>query len=218
MNHTNFLIVAIAGISALAFCSNAQAQQPSIADTPSWAKGLTGEADRYAQRCLGGNMRACNHLAVIYHGNHYRVAIDTTNPEFARQLYEMACAGNEYSGCSSLGNMLAKGDGGRINFQRALCFHQKACEGAGFRPDGSWIPHSCNMLGLAHEHGVGVLPNLDIAHLYYSQSCEGPHVWGCQNLAALNAKMKTNSIQQESKDFFDVPTSRSSDECSAPIS
>lgn len=92
-------------------------------------------------------------------------------------LYQRACDGGSFDGCTSLGVNYSVGRGVRQDHERARELFAIACDGGDSR--------GCSNLGVAYEHGLGVTKDYGRAYFFYKKACDGKNAMGCVNLAGL---------------------------------
>ena len=133
---------------------------------PDWAKGLTGEAKRHADRCLDGSMGDCNNLGFDYDQGKDGAP---QNYAHARTLYSIACDGGRSSGCYNLGYLYHKGSGVSVDYGRARSLYTKACDGGEMK--------GCHNLGTLYYEGSGVPVDKVRAKQLHQKACDS----GIQN-------------------------------------
>ena len=146
------------------------------ATKPDWAKGLTGEAKRFADKCLDGSMGDCNNLGAAYRGIHPSIKLPQNNAH-ARRLYAKACDSGTMEGCYNLGNLYQHGRGVSVDYGRARTLYAKACDGGNMK--------GCSNLGNLYHKGSGVSVDYGRARTLYSKACDGGEMQGCHNLGTL---------------------------------
>src|SRR5687767_12430672 len=83
------------------------------------------EAMRLRQSCEGGDVEACNQLAVKLQKGEYVLRDERR----AADLFDQACIGGVGEGCASLGLIYQRSRSVRRDSARALSLFQKGCEG-----------------------------------------------------------------------------------------
>jgi len=134
----------------------------------------------FSQGCSGGNLQACNHLAL---------AVAEIQPARAVEAYQKACEGGFKLACRNLGLMLRDGRGVPIDLARAAALLDKACKAG--------VPLACTSAGdldaMRGSKGGGTRHREMIAH--YKQGCETGDPTACRQigLAFLDGRGVTRS-------------------------
>lgn len=130
------------------------------------AAGCTPASLRNLQRgCDQGSGAACSRLGTAY----YEGKDDKGQPidldlEKARRAFESACSHDDAASCSSLGDMLVKGEGGPADGARGVSLHRRACElGAGA---------ACVKSAVAYRDGASVARSPELAAAQARRGCE----------------------------------------------
>ncbi len=124
--------------------------------------------------CDTGDVDSCNELGQLYYNGDKNVSVDFTK---AVKLYEIACNGNNMSGCSGLGVMYHNGEGVKKDSSKAYVLFEKACK------SGESV--GCNNLGYLYETSAGVKQDLVKAKELYQQACAAGYDYACENYKRL---------------------------------
>lgn len=138
---------------------------------PQKSTSCSGEPDEAAcleQRCEKGQARACLERAEQLRGE----------DEPKRRVFnKKACDGGDLLGCTKLGAMHERGDGGDKNEAEAFRLYKQACDGD--------IGDGCNNLGYLYENGVAVAQDSKEAVRIYEKGCGLKTGEACSNLGLL---------------------------------
>ncbi len=135
-------------------------------------------------------------------------------PEWAAaaENFEKACDGGYSQACTALADMVASGQAGPVDIERAKALYQRGCDRGdkvacqAIAPIGNAAPvhapapeaerqlfdacqqgdnGACNELGERHTHGDGVSQDYDRAAKLFQRACAGGEMAGCTNLGIL---------------------------------
>ena len=111
-------------------------------------------------------------------------AYDRGDHQKAAQLCQKDCDEENAFSCGILGSLYAEGKGLRQDYQKAVHFYQKACDGGEAKKKGG----GCYNLGFLYINGQGIGQNFSTAKEYYGKACDLGLQLGCDDYRKLNEK------------------------------
>jgi len=139
--------------------------------------------------CENGEMSACADLGEIYQNGFEGEAVDY---EKALKFNQMACEGEDSSGCANLALMYVGGQGTVKNSAKATELFERACEGGQI--------FACRNLGHMYVEGDGVDKDLQKGAWFLDAACGNGDFIGCVYLARYLEKAGDMSY---AKDFYE---------------
>ncbi len=145
-------------------CTNLGIGQNTLA-----APDYTGAIASFTRACELGHATGCSELGSAFIDRQAHIDL-----EAARKFKDKACELGSMDGCSDFGMLLARGEGGPADMDRAVQLFQKAC--------AADVASGCGRLGLSYQHGFGGLPkDLTKAKELFDQGCKGGDEEACAN-------------------------------------
>lgn len=138
---------------------------------PDWAKGLTGVAKSYADRCMDGSMFYCTALGLAYRKGQDGAPQNYT---YSRTLYIKACDSGYVVSCKNLGSLYYNGLGVSVDYVRARSLFERACT--------SSETNGCGSLGTIYYDGKGVGMDRVRAKQLHKRGCDGGDTVSCEIL------------------------------------
>lgn len=161
--------------------------------------GLAQSLSDYEQICRNGEARICYSLGHLYRRGELGDNTIEPNPEKARKFYKLSCdlEYGEGIGCSLLGLMLIRGEGGSKNEQMAERMFDEGCyQGNGF---GCYFSGLQRIVGREDGYEEWLVSNY-----FFSRSCIIGYKKGCEKAdepdsAYVGSSGPKNQLQDENK-------------------